>query len=283
MLSTQFNRDNQYQAITKPSLLAGCIALALLPSAAFAAPATEETVIVEGSATAPDDGENDYSVTSTSAGTKMQMTQRDIPQSVTIVSQQRMEDQQLQTLGEVMENTQGISKSQADSDRALYYSRGFQIDNYMVDGIPTYFESRWNLGDALSDMALFERVEVVRGATGLMTGTGNPSAAINMVRKHATSREFKGDVSAEYGSWNKERYVADLQSPLTEDGKIRARIVGGYQNNDSWLDRYNSEKTFFSGIVDADLGDLTMLSAGYEYQRIDVNSPTLGRFTALEY
>lgn len=142
----------------------------------------------------------------------------------------------------------------------------------MVDGIPTYFESRWNLGDALSDMALFERVEVVRGATGLMTGTGNPSAAINMVRKHATSREFKGDVSAEYGSWNKERYVADLQSPLTEDGKIRARIVGGYQNNDSWLDRYNSEKTFFSGIVDADLGDLTTLSAGYEYQRIDVNS-----------
>ena len=112
MLSTQFNRDNQHQAIIKPSLLAGCIALALLPSAAFAAPATEETVIVEGSATAPDDGENDYNVTSTSAGTKMQMTQRDIPQSVTIVSQQRMEDQQLQTLGEVMENTLGISKSQ---------------------------------------------------------------------------------------------------------------------------------------------------------------------------
>ncbi len=104
-----------------------------------------------------------------------------IPQSVTIVSQQRMEDQQLQTLGEVMENTLGISKSQA-SDRATYYSRGFQINNYMVDGIPTYFESRWNLGDALSDMALFERVEVVRGATGLMTGTGNPSAAINMVQ-----------------------------------------------------------------------------------------------------
>lgn len=117
MLSTQFNRDNQYQAITKPSLLAGCIVLALLPSAAFAAPATEETVIVEGSATAPDDGENDYSVTSTSAGTKMQMTQRDIPQSVTIVSQQRMEDQQLQTLGEVMENTRPVVNLKAMSRR----------------------------------------------------------------------------------------------------------------------------------------------------------------------
>uniref|UniRef100_UPI002FBDA051 TonB-dependent receptor plug domain-containing protein n=1 Tax=Escherichia coli TaxID=562 RepID=UPI002FBDA051 len=92
-----------------------------------------------------------------------------------------------------------ISKSQADSDRDLYYSRGFQIDNYMVDGIPTYFESRLNLGDALSYMALFDRLEVGRGATGLLTGRGNPCAAFILVRKHATSREFKGDVSAEYG------------------------------------------------------------------------------------
>ena len=80
MLSTQFHRDNPHQAVTKPSLLTACIALALFPSAAFAAPTTEETVIVESSATLPIDDENDYSVTSTSAGTKMQMTQRDIPQ-----------------------------------------------------------------------------------------------------------------------------------------------------------------------------------------------------------
>ncbi len=273
-------RDAQRSIVAAPSLLAVCIAFALTPAAGFAATAnTEDTLIVEGTtadAGVTNDQEQDYSVKTTTAGTKMNMTQRDIPQSVTIVSQQRMEDQQLHTLGDVMDNTLGISKSSADSDRSLYYSRGFQIDNYMVDGIPTYFESRWNLGDALSDTALFDRVEVVRGANGLMTGAGNPSAAINMVRKHATSREFKGDLSAEYGSWNKERYVADLQSPLTEDGKVRARIVAGYQNNDSWLDRYNNEKTFFSGILDTDLGDATSLSAGYEYQRIDVNSPTWG-------
>ncbi|WOR28376.1 ferric-rhodotorulic acid/ferric-coprogen receptor FhuE [Citrobacter portucalensis] len=275
MSFTTLNGNVQRQPGLALSLLAACITLALLPSTSLAAPA-EETVIVEGSAPSASSEEQDYSVKSTTAGTKMQMTQRDIPQSVSIVSQQRMEDQQLQTLGDVMDNTLGISKSQADSDRSSYYSRGFQIDNYMVDGIPTYFESRWNLGDALSDTALFERVEVVRGANGLMTGTGNPSASINMIRKHATSREFTGNVSAEYGSWNKQRYVTDLQSPLTADGNVRGRIVAGYQNNDSWLDRYNSEKMFFSGIVDADLGDTTSLSAGYEYQRIDINSPTWG-------
>ena len=275
MSFTTHNGDDQRQPGLAPSVLAACITLALLPSTSLAAPA-EETVIVEGSAPATSSEEQDYSVKSTTAGTKMQMTQRDIPQSVSIICQQRMEDQQLQTLGDVMDNTLGISRSQADSDRSSYYSRGFQIDNYMVDGIPTYFESRWNLGDALSDTALFERVEVVRGANGLMTGTGNPSASINMIRKHATSREFTGNVSAEYGSWNKQRYVTDLQSPLTADGNVRGRIVAGYQNNDAWLDRYNSEKMFFSGIVDADLGDTTSLSAGYEYQRIDINSPTWG-------
>lgn len=275
MSFTTHYRDEQHRSAIVPSLLAACITAALLPCTSLAASA-EETVIVDGSASATSSDEQDYSVKSTSAGTKMQMTQRDIPQSVSIVSQQRMEDQQLQTLGDVMDNTLGISKSQADSDRSSYFSRGFQIDNYMVDGIPTYFESRWNLGDALSDTALFERIEVVRGANGLMTGTGNPSASINMIRKHATSREFTGNVSAEYGSWNKQRYVTDLQSPLTADGNVRARIVAGYQNNDSWLDRYNNEKMFFSGIVDADLGDTTSLSAGYEYQRIDINSPTWG-------
>lgn len=270
----QYRRDKHLQSTAAPSLLAMGMAMAFMP-AAFAA---EDTVIVEGATTADavNREEQDYSVKTTAAGTKMTMTQRDIPQSVSIVSQQRMEDQQLQTLGEVMTNTLGISGSQADSDRISYYSRGFEIDNYMVDGIPTYFESRWNLGDALTDTALYERVEVVRGANGLMTGTGNPSASINMIRKHATSREFKGNVSTEYGSWNKQRYVMDLQSPLTADGNVRGRIVAGYQNNDSWLDRYNSEKAFFSGIVDADLGATTGLSAGYEYQKIDVNSPTWG-------
>lgn len=274
MSFTSNTRDGR----TAPSLIAVGIALALSPQLGMTADKTEDTIVVEGSSSdsSSDTQKQDYSVKTTTAGTKMQMVQRDIPQSVSIISEQRMQDQQLQTLGDVMDSTTGISRSQADSDRNSYYSRGFEIDNYMVDGIPTYFESRWNLGDALSDTALYERVEVVRGANGLMTGTGNPSASINMIRKHATSREFTGNVSAEYGSWNKQRYVTDLQSPLTEDGNVRARVVAGYQNNDSWLDRYNSDKTFFSGILDADLGSATSLSAGYEYQRINVDSPTWG-------
>lgn len=277
-LSMHF-RDGKRAPVGKVSMLASCVACALLPSASFAETAKgEDTLVVETSAdgAAADTANEDYSVKATAAGTKMTLVPRDIPQSVSIINEQRMQDQKMDSLGDVLKNTVGISESFADSDRATYYARGFAIDNYMVDGIPTLFESRWNLGDALSDTALYERIEVVRGANGLTTGSGNPSAAINMVRKHADSKEFTTNVSAEYGSWNKQRYVADLSTPLIDSGKIRGRMVAGYQDNDSWLDRYNQKKKFFSGMLDVDLTEATAFSVGYDYQQTNVNGPTWG-------
>ncbi|WP_342321075.1 ferric-rhodotorulic acid/ferric-coprogen receptor FhuE [Kosakonia sp. BYX6] len=279
MSFTEHAQDGARAFAAAPSLLAVCIAFALTPAASFAATTnTEETVVVEGTSAADTSAmtEQDYNAQTTAAGTKMTLVQRDIPQSVSITTQQRMKDQKLETLGDVLKNTTGVFESVADSDRSTFYSRGFMIDNYMVDGIPTMFEARWNLGDALSDTAMYERIEVVRGATGLMTGSGNPSASVNMVRKHADSREFKSNVSAEYGSWNKQRYVADVSSPLTENGNIRGRVVAGYQHNDSWLDRYSQEKRFFYGVLDVDLTESTAFSVGYDYQETDVDSPTWG-------
>lgn len=236
---------------------------------------TEQTLNVDASANADQQQQaaQDYSVPVTRAGTKMALTARDIPQSVSIVSKQRMEDQQLQSLNDVLKNTTGIHGVSSDMDRTNYYSRGFLIDNYMVDGIPTAFASRWNLGDAQSDMALYERVEVVRGATGLLTGPGNPSASINMVRKHADSKEFTGDVSASYGSWNKQRYVADLSAPLSPEGNVRGRLVAGYEDKNSFIERYGADKKFVYGVVDADLTDSTKLSVGYEFTQVNTDSP----------
>lgn len=278
MSLTIHTRDGQRAPASKISLLASCIAFALLPSTSLAETTqSEETMVVEHSVTNTNNVEDqDYSVKTTTSGTKMLLVPRDIPQSVSIISEQRMKDQKLESLGDVLKNTTGVTESVADSDRSTFYSRGFLIDNYLVDGIPTLFEARWNLGDSLTDTAMYQQIEVVRGANGLMTGSGNPSAAVNMVRKHADSREFQTSVSAEYGSWNKQRYVADLSTPLTDNGNIRGRMVAGYQDNDSWLDRYNQKKKFFYGVLDADLTEATRLSVGYDYQETNVNSPTWG-------
>ncbi|MEB6338121.1 ferric-rhodotorulic acid/ferric-coprogen receptor FhuE [Serratia rhizosphaerae] len=257
--------------------IAVLVAAALhLPDAAAQETEQEDNILVEAAAGDDEAAQQDYSVPITRAGTKMNLTARDIPQSVSVIGQPRMQDQQMQTLGDVLKNTTGVTEKVADFDRSTFYSRGFLIDNYMVDDIPTVFEERWNLGDSASDTALYERIEVVRGATGLMTGAGNPSAAVNMVRKHADSREFTGNVSASYGSWNKQRYVLDLSAPLTASGNVRGRMVAGYQDNDSYIDRYSANKKFIYGVVDADLTDSTTLSAGYEYQETNADNPPWG-------
>ncbi|WP_234257865.1 ferric-rhodotorulic acid/ferric-coprogen receptor FhuE [Pectobacterium sp. IFB5596] len=262
------------------SLLALLISASFLPAQAATEekPTSGDTLVVSANANANAEVSDpqDYSVKVTNAGTKMTLTPRDIPQSVSVISKQRIEDQNLQTIGEVMANTTGVFANNIDSDRSSYYSRGFLINNYLFDGIPTVVDDIWDFGDSGSDTAIYDRIEVVRGATGLMTGTGNPSAAVNMVRKHADSREFKGSVSGSYGSWNNQRMVTDLSAPLTESGNVRGRVVAGYQDNDTWLDRYHKRKKFLYGVVDADVTDSTTISLGYDYQESNTDSPTWG-------
>ncbi|MGI8463869.1 ferric-rhodotorulic acid/ferric-coprogen receptor FhuE [Pectobacterium punjabense] len=264
------------------SLLALLISASFLPAQAATEekPTSGDTLVVSANANANANAEvsdpQDYSVKVTNAGTKMTLTPRDIPQSVSVISKQRIEDQNLQTIGEVMANTTGVFANNIDSDRSSYYSRGFLINNYLFDGIPTVVDDIWDFGDSGSDTAIYDRIEVVRGATGLMTGTGNPSAAVNMVRKHADSREFKGSVSGSYGSWNNQRMVTDLSAPLTESGNVRGRVVAGYQDNDTRLDRYHKRKKFLYGVVDADVTDSTTISLGYDYQESNTDSPTWG-------
>jgi len=264
------------------SLLAMCVCAALPVSSAFAAPQSEDTVLVEASTdNAQAEESQDYSVKTTTTGTKLLLVPRDIPQSVSVISQQRMQDQELNTIGEVLDNTTGVSASRIDSHRTNFFARGFFISNFAYEDMPTFLDNRWNFGDTAGDTAIFEKIEVVRGAAGLMSGTGNPSAYVNMVRKHADSKEFKGSVSATYGSWDKQRYVMDLQAPLTESGDVRGRVIAGYQDNDSWLERNHYRKKFVYGVVDADITDSTTLSLGYDYQENEEDSPTWGGFPSL--
>ena len=283
MSFTYQTRETRRSFGCSPSMLALSVAMAFTPALSFAAAAnSDDTIVVEESATPGDEGQDqDYSVKTTTTGTKMLLVQRDIPQSVSVISQQRMKDQELNSIEEVLDNTTGVSVSRIDSHRTNIFSRGFFVSNFAFDDMPTFLDDRWNFGDTAGDTAIFESIEVVRGAAGLMSGTGNPSAYVNMVRKHADSREFKGSASATYGSWDKQRYVLDLQAPLTESGDVRGRVIAGYQDNDSWLERNHYRKKFITGVVDADITDSTTLSLAYDYQKSEEDSPTWGGFPSL--
>jgi len=264
------------QTALSVSLLALTIHALLTPAQARETPLSEDLVVdaaVDDTAT---ENQQDYAVQTTRAGTKMLLTPRDVPQSLSVVTEQRMLDQNLQTVGEVLDNATGIASQLVDSERSSYFSRGFQITNYTFDDIPTSAADNWNYGDAGEDTAIYDRIEVVRGATGLMSGAGSPSASVNMVRKHADSKTVTGNLSASYGRWNTQRYVADLSAPLNEEGTVRGRVIAGYQDQDGWLDRYHKSKKFLYGVLDADVTDNTTVSLGYDYQESNTGNPTWG-------
>lgn len=241
----------------------------------------EQEMVVYGDGNGSDDSQQDYAVKTTRSGTKMLLIPRDVPQSVSVITRQRIQDQDLQTIDQVLTNTTGVSSQEIDSERSSYFSRGFEITNFAYDEIPTSMGDAWNFGDAQEDTAIYDRVEIVRGANGLMTGAGDPGATVNMVRKRADSKTFRGNVSASYGSWSKQRYVGDISAPLNSDGSLRGRVVAGYQDQDSWLDRYGKRKKFLYGVIESDVTEHTTASLGWDYQQTNTANPTWGGLPSL--
>ncbi|WP_414163068.1 ferric-rhodotorulic acid/ferric-coprogen receptor FhuE [Superficieibacter sp. BNK-5] len=258
------------------SLMALCICSSLYAATAVA----EETIVVGATQSSAAEEAKSYTVPATRAGTKLNLTQRDIPQSVSVVTEERMKDQDLRDVKDILSNATGISSAQNDSERFDYFSRGFYINNFTWDDIPVTQYGAWNFGETDSDAAIYQQVDIVRGSAGLMTGTGNPGAAINFVRKKADSKTFSGNLSASYGSWDTQRYVADLSGPLNDAGTLRGRVVTGYQDGDSWMDRYHKSKKFLYATVQADVTDNTILDLGYDYQSRDTDGATWGGLPA---
>jgi len=254
-------------------------ALCAIAPTAFAETATDATtldkVVVKG------ERAEGYSVRRTSAGTRFDLTPREIPQSVSIISHQRIEDQNLDDVIDVLANTTGVTSTQSDSERTEFYARGFYIDSYQFDGLPTQMVQNWSYGDSGLDLALYDRVEVVRGATGLLSGAGNPSASVNLIRKHADSAELAGSVSVNVGSWGRTRTTVDVGSALNTSGTVRGRVIGSYLDTDAQMDRYNQHKTLGYAVIDADLTPDTQLSVGYDYQQKRANGATWGGFPML--
>lgn len=211
------------------------------------------------------EGTGSYTTPASSAATGLTLSLRETPQSVSVVTRQRIDDQNLRSLDEVMGNVVGVQVVSEDTDRTDFWSRGFYIDSLQYDGVPTTIGLSM-YGESDNDSFIYDRIEVVRGATGLMTGAGNPGASINLVRKHANSKTFTGSVSAGFGSWNQYRGTLDMTTPLNEAGTVRARMVALYQGRDSYIDLYQANKKVFYGVIDADLTPNTTLSVGADYQ-----------------
>jgi outer membrane receptor for ferric coprogen and ferric-rhodotorulic acid len=194
---------------------------------------------------------------------------------MTVITRQQLDDQQLTSVTDALRVVPGIALSHDDSERHFLYSRGFTTTIVMVDGLRSYDQDASSSFLTQVDTATLDRVEVVRGASGLLKGVGNPSAAISLVHKRPTDT-LQGYVSAGVGSWNRYRAEGDLSGPLNTEGTLRARGVVDYESRNSFVKAYHKEAYTLYGTLEYDLTPDTLLSASIDFQNNDTDGSTYG-------
>ncbi|MGK8289835.1 TonB-dependent siderophore receptor [Pseudomonas putida] len=256
------------------NLLAMAVYMAIVPPALAddGQPATLELGATEissdqlGSTT---EGSQSYTTGAMSTATKLPLSLRETPQAVTVITRQRMDDQAMTSINDVVKATPGLFLDYSNGPgRQTYSARGFDIDNLMYDGIPSGYQG-WTVG-AQPNLAMFDRVEIVRGATGLVTGAGNPSAAINLVRKRPLA-EQKVTLTGAAGSWDNYRGEIDASSPLNDSGTLRGRVVASYHDANSYIDDAEENHGLFYAVTEADLSEDTSLTLGFSHQKDKTN------------
>lgn len=205
--------------------------------------------------------------------TRLGLSERQTPQAITTLTRDQVEDFRLQSIKEALRAAPSVTVEQTETDRTQFTSRGFDINSFQYDGMGMPFVSTTLVGD--QDLAEYEQVDVLHGANGLMSGTGNPSAAVNFVRKRPTA-EFQARLGASVGSWDNRRVDADVSGPLTETGNVRGRFIYAHDKGNSWLDRYGHEKNIAAGLVAFDLSEADTLTLGFSQHNSDANGSSWG-------
>ncbi|RNF75667.1 TonB-dependent siderophore receptor [Marinomonas rhizomae] len=207
-----------------------------------------------------------YTVNGATVGSKTPATLRDIPQSVSVITHQSIKDQNADTLEEIAENTPGLRMLPNERGRSSVIARGYKYSEYNVDGLPAQMESR--LG-TMPNLAAFDRIEIMRGPSGLFDASGEMGGIINLIRKRGTD-EFQGNAEVSLGT--NEQYEAglDIGSPLNDDGSVRGRLViNGFGETPEETDKSEHHETLYAA-VDIDLNDDTTLGLGFLHQARDV-------------
>lgn len=208
--------------------------------------------------------------------TNLDLFAKDTPQSISFVTQEQMKQFGADDINEALRLATGIRVEQVGTNLTQFLSRGFEIKNTQIDGVG--LPNGWGLVTNAMDSFGYEKLEVIRGANGLLTGVGNASGTINYVRKRPTNTAG-GSAGVSYGSWGTTRVEADYSAPLVEDGSWAGRIVAAREEGGSYLRDFESERNFLYAVVDGQIGDHGSLALGYSRQKADTTGNMWGTLT----
>ncbi len=240
-----------------------------------------EEIVVQG-ASYETEGTRSYTTDLISVGEKDARPLREIPQSTTVLTRERLDDGGFTSLDTALKKTPGVVVLTNDDGRSSLYSRGFEFDTLYFNGLPAPLSS---IHGTQPDMAMIDHIEILRGPAGLFGGTGEPAGAINMRLKQAPDA-FQAQMSATYGSWNNRRIEADIGGPLNAAGTVRGRLVGALGKTDNFVDVINNQIGTIYGTLQADLTENTTATLSISHQKRDITPfnglPSLANGTLLD-
>lgn len=198
---------------------------------------------------------------------------REVPQSVSIVTRQQIEDQNLVSLTDVLDKTTGVTVVRNGASTSSYandsnfYSRGFAVNNIQLDGGAASANNLNGMGSiSQMDMAQYDHVEFLRGIDGLFSSTGEPGGTVNLVRKRAQATP-KVSMAASAGRWDNYRFEGDVTGALALNGAIRGRMGLALEDRHYFYDISKSRRQLWYGSLEADLGANTLLTLGGSFQQ----------------
>lgn len=195
------------------------------------------------------------------------------PQTVSVLTRRLIEDQNIESISEAMDHVTGITVGHDYYGQPTnFYSRGFAINHVQLDGS--------SLGAANSEyympnLAMYDHVEILRGADGLFAGAGDPGGTINLVRKRALAQpQLKASLAA--GSWDRYRAEVDVTGPLAFEGRLRGRAVASLKRQRAFYETAFHHDDFFFGTLEADLTPSTVVSIGASHDKVNENPMYFG-------
>lgn len=198
---------------------------------------------------------------------------KDTPQTISIISKEQISDFATSGSNEALAMGTGLNVAAYETNRAAFNARGFDVQLTQIDGIG--MTNDWGSVTGQQDTFLFEKIELIRGANGLLTGVGNASGTINYVRKRPKNTDG-GEFNISSGSESLIRANVDYNKVLTQDGRWSGRLVAAIEDKDSYLRALHETRKTIYGVIDGQIGSKGVLTIGATYQDNEQNSPLWG-------
>jgi outer membrane receptor for ferric coprogen and ferric-rhodotorulic acid len=208
--------------------------------------------------------------------TGLPLTIKDTPQSISTIDKEDLENYGVTGSNEALRLSTGINVEQYETNRATFNSRGFEIQLTQLDGLG--MSNDWGTVVGQLDTFLFERIELIRGANGLLTGVGNASGTVNYVRKRPTNKD-SGEIGVTGGSYAHKRAMLDANKVFTEDGSWAGRLVMAHEDKDSYLRDLHDQRTSLYAVIDGQIGDNGVITFGVTALDAQQDSPMWGSLT----